>query len=272
MKKILLISLILLISTGCKNQINKTDSVRITFINVGKADAILIQSKDENYLIDTGTEKSTEQLDEVFKLLMVDKLKAVFLTHGDKDHIGGFDFLAKNYQIAKLYISGKGEIMEKDIPYQAEGYGIPYETLSFLDKLTLTPSLSVKVLAPKNEFEEENDNSLVLILNCFNRRILLTGDILDDGEKAILVTGEDLSADILKVAHHGQDDSTSQEFINRVKPSYCIISTDTEERESSASQEVIDRLGDCEVYITEDYKLGISFIIDDKGNITVEDI
>jgi len=271
MKKTVLISLTALLLVGCRWRSGKGERqiefLRVTFINVGKADSIVIQLEDQNYLIDTGSAKSTEQLDEALNQLGVNRLAAVFLTHAHKDHIGGFDYLSKNYQIDKVYISGLGEISDNDVIYQAKGRNIPVEILAHQTTLQLTPSLTMKVLGPQHEFEDENNNSMVFLLNYYSRKILLAADMLLDAETELLGINQDISADILKVAHHGQDDSSSAEFIDRIKPSYCIISTDTKEREKSADPELIKRLGGCEVYITEDYEKGILLMLDNFGEI-----
>ena len=82
-------------------------------------------------------------------------------------------------------------------------------------------------------------------------------------------TIHDVSADILKVANHGNPDATSKKFAKRVSPEVAIITTDTSEDANSANKKVIGYFNDAQIYVTQDYELGVRIIVDEQGNISV---
>jgi competence protein ComEC len=71
----------------------------------------------------------------------------------------------------------------------------------------------------------DNDNSVVCLLEDKRARMLFTGDLQHAGETALLARGVDLRADVLKVAHHGSDNGTSDDFLQAVDPTWAVIST-----------------------------------------------
>jgi hypothetical protein len=85
-------------------------------------------------------------------------------------------------------------------------------------------------------------------------------------EDTLLAAGIDLSADVLKVGNHGNPDATSDAFASAVSPSLAMISTDTSVDTNSANHRVIASLSGAEVFLTEDYPLGILLTLDDNGN------
>ena len=84
--------------------------------------------------------------------------------------------------------------------------------------------MTVEILAPIREYSDLNDNSIVLKITDGDVDFLFTGDIEKEAEYDIIQSGENLSADVLKVAHHGSDTSSSEDFIKKVSPEYAVIS------------------------------------------------
>ncbi len=245
----------------------------LVFINVFKADAALIQIDGKNFLIDSGSQESFSQITAILQLLGVEKIDAVILSHGDKDHIGGWGQLCRSQQISQLYISSLGEIHNTGVKALAQEYAIKIIELDFFQEIQLSENCSFLVLAPETKDEkDDNNNSLVLMFEILGNRVLFTGDMKEKTERQLLKNGIDLQATILKVAHHGQDDSSSAEFIQKVKPLYAIISTASKDRPHSAAAEVIQRLQDSKVLITEDYSLGIFFKLKENRQVQIIDL
>ena len=131
-----------------------------------------------------------------------------------------------------------------------------------------------RVLAPEVEIpDDEDDNSLVMMLESPDGRILLTGDMEHVEEAALLSSGADLRCDVLKVANHGDSDATSAALIAACAPSVALISTDSEEKPGTPDAGIVRNLQSigCAVYVTQDASLGIRVTLD-GGRIAVENV
>ena len=263
MKKLIIMVALAICATACVNRQKKRlqpPTAQVIFLNVGKADAAIIQVDGKSFLIDTGTFESFGQLSTAIDTFAITEFEGVFLTHGDKDHIGGWPSLSCFLPIKQLYLSEYGDIHDKGVKELATEYKISCWELSRNDVIELSENCRVTVLAPSRyNKKDDNDNSLVLMVEIFEYRLLFTGDMTFRQEADLLAFDDQLQADILKVAYHGQNDSSSPEFIKRVQARYAVISTNKDERPSSAHPEVLSRLVDSQVFITENYKLSLIF-------------
>lgn len=252
---------------------SKAENVNVSYINVGKGDAILVQIDDKNYLIDTGLEENSEMLLEGLKAKDVDTLDGVFLTHTHKDHIGGMEAVAAAYDIEMMYraeISENKKNGENKIDNLSEDLYLPITKLNAGDKVKITDDIYFDVIGPLvlNE-DDDNDNSLVMKLVVNGKTFLFTGDMQFAEEKTLMDAGVDLSSDILKVGNHGNKDATSDEFAIAVSPKYSVITTDTTVDTNSASKRVRKALSTSEIYITENYDRGITFTVLQDGTIEI---
>ena len=279
--KILSSFFMIFVLVGCgKNKENslsnissKAENVNVSYINVGKGDATLVQIDDKNYLIDTGLEENSEMLLEGLKAKDVDTLDGVFLTHTHKDHIGGMEAVAAAYDIEMMYraeISENKKNGENKIDNLSEDLYLPITKLNAGDKVKITDDIYFDVIGPLvlNE-DDDNDNSLVMKLVVNGKTFLFTGDMQFAEEKTLMDAGVDLSSDILKVGNHGNKDATSDEFAIAVSPKYSVITTDTTVDTNSASKRVRKALSTSEIYITENYDRGITFTVLQDGTIEI---
>ncbi len=253
----------------------ETHDFSVMFINVGRADATLIQVDGLSYLIDTGEKSSVPALYAALEIMDVQKLKAVFLTHTHGDHIGGMEALADRYEIGTLYsamISEDKKDGTNKIKELAAALSTPHIQLAAGDKVELTPEIGFDVLGPlEYNNDDDNDNSLVLKLSINGKTFLFTGDMQFAEETTLLKADVDLSADVLKVGNHGNPDATSQEFAAAVSPEIAVIPTDTSVDEDSANERVVSALKGAEVFVTQDYPYGILLTVDAGGKIDVSD-
>ena len=227
MKKIFLILLLLplFLLSSCKRECD----FKITFFNVGKADAILIQDKNTNIIIDTGTEESSDYFLEGLKKLNIKTIDYLILSHFDQDHIGGASKLLTTYDVKQIYQTYLVKTSKEIAAYQnalKEKNITPHlvrENLSFTvndTTYTIYPPLLTSY-----DNSPSNNSSLCVRAVYKNTSYLFPGD----AEKLRIkeLNKLDIKSDLLKLPHHGGAEDNSDKFISKISPKYAII-TDTE--------------------------------------------
>lgn len=238
--------------------------IQALFINVGKADAALFFLGEERYLIDTGTKDSHEQLMRVLEAYGVDHLHGVLVTHTDKDHAGGLKKMLKTgLRVDRLYapaLHSEKSLEDHRVYEAAEQYGVPLTWLHAGESLAAADGSVFHVLGPlSQDNENENNNSLVLRLVTAQGEMLLTGDMEREEEAELMQQGLISQAQVLKVAHHGEGDSTSRSFALVVRPQWAIISTNTEAEPDTPDSDVLSNLRQARasIAVTQQAEVGI---------------
>ena len=215
--------------------------LRISVLDVGQADAILLQDGKRNIMIDVGNDAKDKVGDSggrqaLIKALDkagVNRIKTVFVTHHHRDHMGNIMYVRGKYSVSNIYDSGyvnsgyKASVaLDRDL--RAGRYN--GQALKAGDKITIDKNYYIEVLAPgdflsKKDLKNMNKTSLVLMLHYGSFKMLLTGDAEAPVEDALQQKyGTALQADVLKVGHHGSKTSSYWPFISKVKPKYALIS------------------------------------------------
>ena len=257
------------------------EAVYLFATNVGKGDALVLRVGDWIGLIDTGKTWARGRVDNALALMGSNfrgpnsyRLDGVFLTHTDDDHVGGLKWMTVNdghivnRKIEALYASAMytGVKKSKHPAVQAMGGA---QWLKRGDEVPLGDTGAVlRVLAPASLYEDKDDNnSLVLLLESAQGRILLAGDMELPEEAELLSQGDDLKCDVLKVANHGDDDTTSAGFANACAAQIAVISTDGAEKPGTPDPGVVRRLeaAGSRVVVTEDSGLGVLVTL--KGGV-----
>lgn len=226
----LLILLPLLLGFTPNNNVSNPEIISIAFIDVGQGDATLIRDgAGFDVLVDGGNKSSGEVLIAYLRDAGVDDLEVILATHADRDHIGGFIPLLESDDIpveSVLYngYPGNTEIWA-DFVNAVKQEGLNLIAIQYPHFFSWG-AISIKVLNPINGLidPEQNDASVVLLLDYAQVSILLPADIDSTVEKEILSREPTLRIDILKVAHHGSKYSTSKEFLDNIQPREAIIS------------------------------------------------
>ena len=215
--------------------------LRISVLDVGQADAILLQDGKRNIMVDVGNDVKDKVGDSggrqaLIKALDkagVNRIKTVFVTHHHRDHMGNIMYVRGKYGVSNIDDSGyvnngyKASVaLNSDL--RAGRYN--GQALKAGDKITIDKNYYIEVLAPgdflsKKDLKNMNNTSLVLMLHYGSFKMLLTGDAEAPVEDALQQKyGTALQADVLKVGHHGSKTSSYWPFISKVKPKYALIS------------------------------------------------
>lgn len=235
------------------------DELRVTFLDVGQGDSILIETgRGETALIDAGgapnggPDPGREAVVPLLRALRIKNLKLVVLSHPHPDHYGGLRAVLEAVRVEELWDTGQAE---------SEGdTGAASELLAFARSRgvrVVTPeapcraafalgTAKLQALSPCPRFDDAlgaNDNSWVLRLTHEKRSFLLTGDAEHITETTLVETlGEALRSDVLKVGHHGSRSSSTEAFVQAVAPWLSVVSAGQNNRFGHPHAEVETRL------------------------------
>lgn len=240
----------------------------VHFIDVGQADAALIECDGHYMLIDGGNKADSNVIYSVLKNEGVEKLDIVVGTHAHEDHIGGIPG-AFNYTTADItlcpvtaYDSNAFDDFAKYADQNGGGITVP----SVGDAYQLG-SATVSVLGVNSE-DDTNNSSIVLMITYGETSFLFTGDAEREAEEVILNSGVDLSAAVLKVGHHGSETSTSYPFLREVMPQYAIISVGTDNSYGHPTEECLSKLRDADVTVYRTDLQGDIYCTSDGKTVT----
>lgn len=219
----------------------------VYFIDVGQGDSALIVTKNnKSILIDTGGKVGSNyslmksNVIPFFKSIGIRKLDYLFITHGDYDHAGyGID-LVNNFNVKNRFTNkGKYNSLEKKL--NVKSFNNSYIKIDNVEIYSLNSKL----------YNNENSDSLVLLVIIDNYKLLFMGDASINTEKDIMNNYDIGDVFILKVGHHGSKTSSSEEFINSVNPKYSIISVGKNNKFGHPNKEVLDNLSNSKIYRTD---------------------
>lgn len=211
---------------------------------MGQGDSELIQSNGKNMLIDTGTNESTSSLISYLKSQNISKVDYLVLTHPHEDHIGGADAVIKDFNVEKVYMPKIITTTKtfKDVTTAMQNKGLKPSVPTVGEEFKVGDA-SCKILSPINVNKEDlNTYSIVLKVTFGSNKFLFTGDAQASNEEDMINKNFDLSADVLKVGHHGSHTSTSQAFLDKVNPKFAVISCGKNNDYGHPHSETIDKL------------------------------
>ena len=221
-------------------------SLVVTFLNVGKADAIVLQSPGGAVMIDTGAASTAEDVVDALTDLGVSSLDALILSHFDQDHVGGAAAVLDGVPVKAVYVTYESkESDEIDAYHEAlRRTGITPRELAVGSTLDLAvDTMDLHVIAPQasdyGENDTSNDSSLVVRLTCDGATMLFTGDIERARIDELLSSDEDLTCDLLKMPHHGGYEKNTDDLIAACAPTYAVITSSKSEKEDD---ETVDDL------------------------------
>lgn len=254
----------------------ESSKLTVAFLDVGQGDAIYIEAPNGNQvLIDGGANKSVlRQLSKVMHFY--DRsIDVIVATHPDKDHIGGLPEIIDRYSVDFVLESGakndtsvslalKDAILQNKIKQIFAKRGM---------RVNLGRGVFLNILFPDRGVEdvESNTASIVAQLIYGNTKFMLTGDSPKAIEEyLVMLDGEKLKSDVLKVGHHGSKTSSSEMFLGFVSPKYSVISAGVENKYGHPHKEVLDILNQFTSTILNTQNSGTIIFKSDGENIFVK--
>ena len=250
-----------------------SSDLKVSYLDVGQADSILIENNGEYMLIDAGNNEDGELLVKYFNDIEIDGFKYVVGTHPHEDHIGGLDDIINNFNIDTIYMPDAITTTKTfmDVLDAIENKNMTYKVPKIEEEFYLGEAM-IKVLYTGTDTRDLNNTSIVFRLDFGKNSFLFTGDATDKTEEIILDLGLEVKADVLKVGHHGSKYSTIDKFLDKVNPKYAIISVGTGNNYKHPEKITLDKLKMRNIEIHRTDLEGTVVIASDGENISISNI
>lgn len=232
--------------------------LRIIFVDVGQADSTIIICDDEVLMIDGGNAADSQLIFSMLRnTLGIDHINYMIATHPHEDHVGGLAAAFNACSVDVLftpvleYDTKAFHSMMKYAEQQGTSIQIPQPGDSFM-----IGTAFVEILGPVRYYENYNDMSIICKISYGETSFLFGGDAEWDAEHDLVDSGADLSADVLRVNHHGSNSSSTFVFLRAIMPTYAIISVGADNPYGHPAEETLARLGDVGAVVMRTDEMG----------------
>lgn len=216
------------------------DLLKVHYLDVGQGDSIFIElPNNETMLIDAAESYQSENIINYLKNLNYQKIDYVIGTHPHTDHIGGLKNIINTFEIGKIYMP---KVVSTTKTYESllmaiKDKNLKINTAKAGTSIIDTDTLKINILAPNNSiYTELNNYSVVTKITYGTTKFLFMGDAEKLSENEIK---ENVTADVIKIGHHGSNTSSSIDFIKKVNAKYGIISVGLNNKYNLPKEETI---------------------------------
>lgn len=247
------------------------DLLKVHYLDVGQGDSIFIElPNNETMLIDAAESYQSENIINYLKNLNYQKIDYVIGTHPHTDHIGGLKDIINTFEIGKIYMP---KVVSTTKTYEnllmaIKEKNLKINTAKAGTSIIDTDALKINILAPNNStYTELNNYSVVTKITYGTTKFLFMGDAEKLSENEIK---ENVTADVIKIGHHGSNTSSSIDFIKKVNAKYGIISVGLNNKYNLPKEETITNWENSgtKIYLTSIN--GTITAISDGTNIKIE--
>lgn len=247
------------------------DLLKVHYLDVGQGDSIFIElPNNETMLIDAAESYQSENIINYLKNLNYQKIDYVIGTHPHTDHIGGLKDIINTFEIGKIYMP---KVVSTTKTYEnllmaIKDKNLKINTAKAGTSIIDTDALKINILAPNNStYTELNNYSVVTKITYGTTKFLFMGDAEKLSENEIK---EDVTADVIKIGHHGSNTSSSIDFIKKVNAKYGIISVGLNNKYNLPKEETITNWENSRTKIYLTNTNGTITAISDGTNIKIE--
>lgn len=261
--------------------------LHVTMLSVGQAESMLLRLPDGTtmlvdgggYLHDTGRDFGRRVLLPAVESLGIRRIDRLIITHDHPDHIGGLSFVVKNITVGECWTTSGtySKLQHSDLGSALSDRKIPVRLIAAGDSINIASGVDFKVISPGqhvlrndgDDIRNTNEDSLVFRVTFAKFSMLFTADAGFDAEREMISSGCDLGATVLKVGHHGSAYSTSEEFIDKVRPRIALISAGAGNKFGLPSGRTIDLLKTKNIMVYRTDRDGTIELASDGKNLNV---
>lgn len=231
----------------------RMDHFRVTVLDVGQGQCVILQTRQETYVVDCGGDSGKTAADRACRFLQgqgIYSLDGLIITHYDTDHVGGAAYLMERMSAEKLYLPD----VEDGGSYQEELTQSFPDSLCTVQEMTDLPLSDGSItIYPASPGTSGNNSSLCILFRIRGFDILITGDRNTAGEEALLEMADIPDLEVLIVGHHGSETSTGLPLLAETRPEVAVISVGTDNGYGHPTWEVLERLAlfGCKIWRTD---------------------
>ena len=257
-----------LLGTNLESQ--EEGELEVHFIDVGQGDAVLIRCGEHAMQVDFGNNDKGTLVQNYLEKQGITHLEYAIGTHPDADHIGGMDVILYKWDVDTVFMPDvtNNTATYRDVVQVCKNKNCKIEVPKPGTEYQLGDA-SFQIICPiADGYGDINSYSIGIRLTYQDTSFVLCGDATIESETEMLCSNEVLSADVLKISHHGSNTSTSEEFLKAVNPSYAVISCGKDNSYGHPHQEILDRLHQYPIQIFRTDEQGSVIAVSDGETIT----
>ncbi len=245
----------------------------VTYLDVGQGDCMIIKQGDSFMLIDSGDTGQEHKIEAELRKQGCHTVSYLISTHPHQDHFGSFEKLLPKLDVEQALLP-KVDIRSLEEPYPYQQFLKALETRQ-VKQIPAVPGTeyrlgeaSFTILAPLSESENLNNISIVILLKYKEKSFLFTGDAEEEEEAELIRRYPDLRADVYKCGHHGSKTSSSEPFLQRIKPEIAVISCGNGNSYGHPHTETVTRLQQKGVRIYRTDRQGTVYVATDGTKLS----